>query len=1051
MLDTINIDIVTNTAFLAIFFKFLLTSTIVFSCVWVAEKTKILKSTALRKLAWKTAYMACFIATLPISFTSESAIEIKKEAAEPVFQALKTTSFIPSLNKPTEPHPVQSAFDSESLIGGARQDIELPNTPASLTIPSAPYSSPRYSYADFITALWMFITGGGILYFLISYIQSHRALGERKQVPPSHIANDIVNNMMAKTGLTSHIRLTYSHDIQSPVCVSNHEICLPIWAIEDELPTVQLESLLAHELGHIANNDPIMLLTTMFVNKLCFFQPLFLLARNRLVELAEFDADQWAIAHTNEPTNLAETLYVCAQNISSTRERNLHAMMASNNSLLPNRIKTLLKAKRQRLDQVEVMKSMSTAGVILVIALTVPNITFVADASDTIIEKVQTQFETDNNQNFANTSTQPTPPESEENDWHVERSIYQAENTVPTADLSFDIKDGLVKQISAEHFPLSPSTPDTSITPTFEQYSIATASDGVENENLSTINYNITFSSRLRRYLRSIAKQEARLDARPMQKRKLEANPYYDFPIFEGVTDFDITEIIPRLIEHHLRDGGIDDVSYNLHIKGINVPGYGIAVINNLSSCSSDCFDNGFLSITLSARLEVLGNEEQVLSKKKININLAQELKNLNSEPGDYIDVLGMKSLITVFSYRAAEAIQEALKNENAHPRYSLNKQTNHKEYYEAVKHEAYGSNIKFSNALKPYIPVINQTETVNGGNFLSHSLFAGKSRFEIDEVLETLIRHGLRQRRVYDFEYSLKINAIRLHGYPSIQADIITQQTNISAENREPKQITATLEITSPNGSIIDTVELETDPDDFRINQYHKYGYIGFRDDTGLKSILTMLANTVAHKIASTYPNETITESRPHKNNNFQAIKVAYSDKIARRIGSLNTFENKRKNTSKKHSFLQDPIFDDIERFELATVIEQLLGHNLKSRGIDLRDIDLSLELEEIKINQYSIAFFSGPFDTFFGTHAEPPHIKGKLKLTNKISGAISTHDIKVDIQNYDKSDYQIHGYQRQTKSKVKQLTSIFSNEVSAFIEKNNHTQTIRNPRKTL
>ncbi len=668
MQNLIFTDLITSSIFLATFAKFFIGSTLILSTIWGLEKLQLLKTPAIQKTAWKTGYIACFLTLLPLSLAPINLIELQTEITSPIIQSLKSNAFGSNVTKPDniqQKVPTPETFNQKSLIGGARQVNDIPNTPASLD--NYPQKS-IITQGDILTLAWITIISIGLLLFCVNYRFSLRAIGQRHQLPADNSAHKIATQIMAKAGLTSHIRLTFSHTLKSPICISNHEICLPIWAIASDIPHQQLESLLAHEFGHIASKDPFMLLATSIIEKVFFFQPLFRLSRKRLVALAEFNADTWAVNYTRKPYSFAETLYTCAKNISGykTHDASLHAAMAENTSLLRARVTQILKTSFSPPSYTALVKHSAMSVSILLMALMVPNINVLA-------QKIENQFHIleINSQNSINTA---------ESKSKNTKTILNARYDYPSLSLadyqSLPPENAITYPASFNGTSLqySPNTPDVH---PYEIHKAAIAyvdtissqlpqglkeinrtKPQIASDAIPSIQGTVTFSKRLSRYINSIANLEALYDKRELRRRRLKINPFYDYDDMQGIQSFDIDKIIPILVGGYLKKLDITNARYTIHIKRLQVQNYGLKAISSDLACNSKlCASSANTSI--QAHLTIFNRDGTILFKRKITTDLFKEIRGLRPKPDTYIDERGMKSLIAIFCYRIAEAIQK--------------------------------------------------------------------------------------------------------------------------------------------------------------------------------------------------------------------------------------------------------------------------------------------------------------------------------------------------------------------------------------------------------
>ncbi len=164
-----------------------------------------------------------------------------------------------------------------------------------------------------ITAL-VLLWAVGTLALLARFALSHRGLRRRLQ-PRLEISGGTLFRLLARLAPQSGLRhpervqLTCAHRLPVPVAlgIRRPEICVPPRALSHLDPAAQ-ETLLAHELGHLARRDPLWLNAVALLNCALFFQPLNWVARRRLRELSELLCDDWAVSRTGQPLTLARCL-----------------------------------------------------------------------------------------------------------------------------------------------------------------------------------------------------------------------------------------------------------------------------------------------------------------------------------------------------------------------------------------------------------------------------------------------------------------------------------------------------------------------------------------------------------------------------------------------------------------------------------------------------------------------------------------------------------------------------------------------------------------------
>ena len=137
-----------------------------------------------------------------------------------------------------------------------------------------------------------------------------RAAGARHAVADVEAA-DALRRLRAVAGVDRTIYLTAAEGLQAPAAVGFAEICLPAAALEALTPA-QRESVLAHELGHLARRDPLWKVAVEIAAAVFWFQPLLRVARRQMVECAELLCDGFAVRVTGRRRPLVESLGVLA-------------------------------------------------------------------------------------------------------------------------------------------------------------------------------------------------------------------------------------------------------------------------------------------------------------------------------------------------------------------------------------------------------------------------------------------------------------------------------------------------------------------------------------------------------------------------------------------------------------------------------------------------------------------------------------------------------------------------------------------------------------------
>ncbi len=151
----------------------------------------------------------------------------------------------------------------------------------------------------------------------------------------------LLRRLCRTAGIPYRVRLTSSYRILSPIALEDHEICVPARAITD-LSVEQQESMLAHELAHIARRDAAWRQVGEFMQAVFFFQPLNFVARRHLQEIAEYLCDDWAVEHTGGHLSLARCLAEVATWLEQQAQPIGAASLTGKPSLLVSRVTRLV-------------------------------------------------------------------------------------------------------------------------------------------------------------------------------------------------------------------------------------------------------------------------------------------------------------------------------------------------------------------------------------------------------------------------------------------------------------------------------------------------------------------------------------------------------------------------------------------------------------------------------------------------------------------------------------------------------------------------------------
>jgi beta-lactamase regulating signal transducer with metallopeptidase domain len=244
--------------------------TLLLGGAWAAAL--VVRSPGVRDALWKTALAGAFVtATLFVATRREP-------APEPTFAR--------RIAAPGAPAPASGQV-------ATRSGVAVP--------PWAPEAA---------LALWLAGALAGLARVEHGRRRYWRAAGARHAVADAEAA-DALRRLRAAAGVERTIYLTAAEGLQAPAAVGLAEICLPAGTLAALTPA-QRESVLAHELGHLARRDPLWKVAVEVAAAVFWFQPLLRVARRQMAECAELLCDGFAVRVTGRRRPLVESLGVLA-------------------------------------------------------------------------------------------------------------------------------------------------------------------------------------------------------------------------------------------------------------------------------------------------------------------------------------------------------------------------------------------------------------------------------------------------------------------------------------------------------------------------------------------------------------------------------------------------------------------------------------------------------------------------------------------------------------------------------------------------------------------
>ncbi|TKD11919.1 M56 family metallopeptidase [Polyangium fumosum] len=230
------------------------------------------------------------------------------------------------------------------VVTSAKPSAFLPKTKA--TSAAKPSRAAFLSWSKVLVAGWAI----GSLFLLGSLARAWRSLRKRlegRRRLEGGPLGDVLATLAAREPVCMRAPLlSASEKVNVPMAlgIRRPEICLPERVTKELGPDAQ-ESVLAHELGHVARRDPLYRLATSIFCRVFFFQPLNWLAAHRLAASAELLADDWAARRTARPLDLAECLTKVARWVHRPMTGLPVPTMAAGTSELRQRVERLVRGE----------------------------------------------------------------------------------------------------------------------------------------------------------------------------------------------------------------------------------------------------------------------------------------------------------------------------------------------------------------------------------------------------------------------------------------------------------------------------------------------------------------------------------------------------------------------------------------------------------------------------------------------------------------------------------------------------------------------------------
>jgi beta-lactamase regulating signal transducer with metallopeptidase domain len=317
---------------------YLLHSTLLCGLAWLIDRRRLLRAPAAREYLWRAALIGALVtATAQSGGLAERAPHATLRASP---RAIAGGAAMLS------PRPMPGAATA-GLSAPATNAVAATADLALVTPPAgrAPHAAldrlgARFAahWTGWITLAWLAGAALAALRLLLLGWLARRELASRAPAGTT-LAGEFAG-LCAARGVAAPA-LSVAPALAGPVSLPNGEIVVPPWAVTSLVPR-QRRALLAHELAHQVRRDPLWRLLALGIEAVLWLQPFNRLARRRLANLAELEADAWAARTVNDPRALAECLAECAGRLVFNRAAHFGVAMAAESPLI-ERVDRLLK------------------------------------------------------------------------------------------------------------------------------------------------------------------------------------------------------------------------------------------------------------------------------------------------------------------------------------------------------------------------------------------------------------------------------------------------------------------------------------------------------------------------------------------------------------------------------------------------------------------------------------------------------------------------------------------------------------------------------------
>lgn len=306
---------------------YLLHSTVLLGGAWLLQRVRAIRDPATLNLLWRAAALGGLV-----SATSVTLLELSGPARAPAYASLEVRAVERAEGAPAEADPASvsgaplrlglfapdAATIAPAAAGGLRiggPARGLPEAcreavrgvgrgtvePAALEAACA--GSTASGLPSALLALWLLGALVAATRETMGVLALRRAADTLR--PAGRRTRRLVRSLLDGTGFAACVRV--SEAVATPCVLGPHTVVLPP-SCETRLTDAELRAVLAHELAHVARRDAPWLRTLRWIRAVLWVQPLNALACSAAARTAELVCDDWAVARTGRPLDLARSI-----------------------------------------------------------------------------------------------------------------------------------------------------------------------------------------------------------------------------------------------------------------------------------------------------------------------------------------------------------------------------------------------------------------------------------------------------------------------------------------------------------------------------------------------------------------------------------------------------------------------------------------------------------------------------------------------------------------------------------------------------------------------